>query len=408
MALQINIEPLKALELFYDQEKLGVWEGDFIKNAKQRHLKLPKLLHKFLANYAYLNVNRGSNQLWVPDKIDQTEAKVNDKKQDILIIGTMRNNLVAILASECDQANPTLLLDQLPEEKDDDMTLVFEKSKLDLQEFLIIMLLESPTVYDTATVYNQPNDTEEIVNSYNNADLAKLLQVNEHPKHYICYDDETREFLGFILLPGRDIILKFKSCFAIHELENIFNKEFYENATNCDFQHALKILFKLIDHLENVEGVAPDLAEKYKLAGRCCWSLKEWGEAENWYKKAERIYKDILAETLEKVGNFYENLGVFYFDKEDINKSQTAYQEVDRLSDFSGTNNPYRKGQRILRQGMLMADAKRYQKAIELYDQALAEFQQDPKGCKYDIARCQQLRGEARKELKLKSKSQTS
>ena len=40
MALQINIEPLKALELFYDQEKLGVWEGDFIKNAKQRNLKL--------------------------------------------------------------------------------------------------------------------------------------------------------------------------------------------------------------------------------------------------------------------------------------------------------------------------------------------------------------------------------
>lgn len=53
---------------------------------------------------------------------------------------------------------------------------------------------------------------------------------------------------------------------------------------------------------------------------------------------------------------------------------------------------------------MIMAEATRYEKAIELYDQALAEYQKDPKNCKYDIARCQQLRGEAKKLLKEKSK----
>lgn len=405
MTIKINLDPLDALRIFYEDETLGVWNGDFIKNEKQRRLRLPSILHDFLAKYGYLNVNHGNSQLWIPDKIDQTQAKVDGKLQDILIIGKLRGDrLAAILTSEVDQANPTLLLDELPEENGDDITLVFNKSALDLREFLILMFLESPTVYDTTEVYNQPNDVDELIQNYHNQQLSDLIKNSTPSKHYICYDDEAKEFLGLITLQDQTIVLKFKSCFAVRELENIFTKEFYENASNCNYQHALDILLRIINHLENVEGVAPELGEKYKLAGRCCWMLRQWNEAENWYKKAERVYKDMMAETLEEVSGFYETLGVFYFDKEDINKSQAAYQEVDRIGEFMGGNNPYRKGQRILRQAMFMAEAKRYQKAIDLYDQALAMFQQDPKDCKYDIARCQQLRSEARKALKAKTK----
>ncbi len=48
-----------------------------------------------------------------------------------------------------------------------------------------------------------------------------------------------------------------------------------------------------------------------------------------------------------------------------------------------------------------MLEIGRVKKAIEYYDQALKIFQEDPKDCKYEIVRCQQLRGEAKKQLKL-------
>ena len=43
-----------------------------------------------------------------------------------------------------------------------------------------------------------------------------------------------------------------------------------------------------------------------------------------------------------------------------------------------------------------MLEIGRVKKAIEYYDQALKIFQEDPKDCKYEIVRCQQLRGEVR------------
>lgn len=41
MPLQVDIDPLKAMELFYRGEELGVWEGEFIKNEKKRGLVYP-------------------------------------------------------------------------------------------------------------------------------------------------------------------------------------------------------------------------------------------------------------------------------------------------------------------------------------------------------------------------------
>lgn len=154
MSFKIDIDPLEALEIFYKGEKLGAWEGDFIKNEKKRGLKLPKLLKDFLANYGLLSVNSGMNQLWLPDKIDPDTAKVDGEMCNVLIIGKFRNNLVAIRTDKCSQDNPTLLLDDLPEENNDEITLVFHEADLDLREYLLIMLIESPSVYNNAQVYD--------------------------------------------------------------------------------------------------------------------------------------------------------------------------------------------------------------------------------------------------------------
>jgi len=402
MSWKIDIEPLEALEIFYKGEKLGAWEGDFIKNEKKRGLKLPMLLRKFLANYGLLNVNRGVSQLWLPDKIDFDTAKVDGELRDILIIGKFRNNLVAILKDECEEDNPVLLLDDLPEEDGEEVILVFHKSEFDLKEFLKIMLTESPSIYDNAQVYDG-DEAQKVLNELDERVYEKIEQrVHKHakPSRVICWNEDEKYFI--VIMPTNDntIILKFAPCLAIAELENIFTREFYENADNCNYEHALDILRSLIDYWIRIDHAGAILADKYKLAGRCCWALKRWKDAEYYYNQAEQFYKDILTEALEKNAAFYEGLGNFYLDREDIYKSQKAYQEVDRLCEFSGNNNPRSKGERIMRQGIVMAEATRYDKAIELYDQALKEYEKDPKNCKYDIARCQQLRGDAKKKLR--------
>lgn len=407
MALQIDLSPMQALEIFYDGETLGVDEGVFIKNEKQRNLKLPSLLVKFLSKYGYLNINCGMSQLWLPDKIDQDEAKVDGKLQKVWIIGTCRNSLIALRPEDCTEENPNLLFDDLPEENGDDITLVFNKSDLTLQDYLSLLFAEFPTVCDNSTVCNIPKEIEKSIKELGEenpeSNLYDFFISAERPVRYICYDDEKREFMILVLAPDQETMLKFTPCFAIRELENIFTRLFYEQAANCDFAHALKIVEKLIYNLEQVQGMAPELGEKYKLAGRCCWALRRWSEAEHYYKQAEKIYQDVLAETLENVESFYEGLGNFYFDKEDVHKSEQAYAEVDRIGRFAGKKCAYLKGSRLMRQAQILADGNQLKRAVELYDQALEFFRAEPKGCKYELARCQQLRGEAKKKLKNKS-----
>lgn len=409
MTLRTNLSVLETLELFYEHEALGVPEGDFIKNQKQRNLKLPKLLHEFLAKYAYLHVNRGASQLWLPDKIDTDCAKVNGELQDIIIIGKLHNNLVALCVNECDQDNPRILLDELPEENGDEITLVFEKSPNTLEDLLKLIFLESPVVYDNTSFFETPETVNNMIKDYSaqtdtqSKTLAELRKSAKRPARIFCWDSELSIFVVLILNNDQEFLTNITPCFTLFELERIFSKEFYENAANCDFAHCLNLLQKIIACLERGGSEAPELGEKYQLAGRCCWALKRWNEAENYYKKAQKIFDHELQNAIEKVQNFYESLGIFYFDKEDVNKSKTAYQEADRLASFSGKVNARFQGNRLMRQATMMNESHQYQRAIDLYDQALAKFQKDPRDCRYEIARCQQLRSEAKRALKPKT-----
>lgn len=408
MGLKLVLDPLDALEIFYRGEKLGIWEGELIRNEKRRGVFLPSLLKEFLLRYGLFNVNRGINQIWLPDKIDTDLAKVDGEKRDILILGKFRDDLVAVLADECDQENPTLLLDELPEEENGEVTLVFNKSDLDLKEFLTTMIIESPSVYDNAKFYNDDSGIQEAMDEFDEEsrkELKRKIEESERPKRFLYWNEEGQQFVAVILRKDCTILLKFAPCLAIAELENLFNREFYENAENCNYERALNILLRLINYWTQMNNMDVTLAEKYKLAGRCCWMLKRWTEAEHYYKQAEQLYKDALIEALDKSAAFYEGLGNFYLAREDIFKSQTAFLEVDRLCELAGRNGPRNKGERIMRQGQIMMEAMRYEEAIDLYNKALAEFQKDPRDCKYDIARCQQLRGEARKKLNEKQEN---
>ena len=402
--LKVGLTPLEALAKFYDGEELGVWEGDFIRNKKRRGLELPAMLKEFLGKYAYLDVNGGDDQLWMPDKIDFDTAKVDGETKDILIIGALRGNLVAFLKEDCGQENPWLLLDDLPEESGEELTLVFHKSKeIDLREMLTILLLESPAAYNSSLACNNHEEILKAIQEYGGkaaAELSKLMEGGARPSRTLCWDDEKKEFVALLLFPEREVLLKFVPSFSPRELEGILNRELYENTRGCNYEHALKIVLMLIAFLEK-HGGGLLLGEKYAVAGRGNWALKKWNEADEWYKKAERVFMTEMRETLERCQNFYEGLGNFCLAKEDLFRSQAANREADRICEFLGSGGPRARGNRLLRQAAVMLEIERIEKAIEYYDEALKTFQEDPKDCKYEIARCQQLRGEAKKKLKL-------
>ena len=96
MAVLYNLEPLAAISLFYDGEKNGVWEGDFIKNEKKRGLCLPPLLREYLENYAYLEINRGQIVFFHPDQIREFNIPIDNGDVHIMTIGRAENFFVGI------------------------------------------------------------------------------------------------------------------------------------------------------------------------------------------------------------------------------------------------------------------------------------------------------------------------
>lgn len=403
--LEVDMSALEMLAKYYDDEELGVWEGDFIRNEKRRGIKLPQLLQNFLGKYGHFDINMGNNQLWLPDKIDPDRAKVDGELQEILLVGSFHNNLVAVLAEDFDKEDPVVYFDDLPEENGEGVTLVFHKSELSLSEFLKIFVLESPVIYNNSLICDEQNEVRESIKEYRSSKLEDLIKRAPRPGRLMCWDEDKKEFLAVILAPEREVLVKFAPGFSPRELESLFNREFFENSQNCNYEHALKIIVKLINFLEK-QTSGSFLAEKYAQAGRCCWALKKWRQAEEYYDKAKQMFNYEIQSILEKGQKFYDGLGSFCLAKEDIFKSQAAYREADRICDFLGTGSVRQRGNRFLQQAAVMLESEKPEKAIEYYDQALELFQKEPKECKYEIARCQQLRGEAKKKAQQSSKKQ--
>lgn len=401
MILQVDLEPLRAMKLFYASETLGVSASDVAKFHKRCNVKLPPVIEEFLLRYAYFNVNRGMSQIWHPInmKLIKAACEKSTEADEFLLFGETSGQLLGIKTTDTVAQNPKLWYLTEQENK----VWSYDDAKLDLSEFLQIMFLECPAVYNNVKVCNTPDDIVEILAAVNNPALNELIEKAKRPRQIICWNRTAQEFFVVGLRPGQEVLLRFSGFLTMDDLEGLFSKEFYESPGNCDYRHALDLLEEIIERLETSHGKSMlNLAEKYQLAGRCCWALKEWGRADEWFAKAKHIFTNELSLTIDKIQSFYETLGNYYLLREDTLKSQEAYSEVDKLSDFLGRNGARSKGGRLVRQAQIFVEYEQFEKAIELYNQALKIYQTDPKECKYDIARCQQLKGDANKILKHK------
>lgn len=408
MTLHIDIEPLCAMKLFYGKETYGIWEGDMIKNAKSRNVYLPELLKSFLLKYAYFDVNKGNVHCYHPEEMDVITSKEMDKDTEVemMVIGRRNEYKVGLLTSAYSEENPSVYFGQLI--KEDTLSYWhFEESGLHLRDFLILLFVENLGYMTASEVFDEDEmmaslkkDYEESVISILRDKIANSIKM----RHFLCWDDDKKRFLAVVLLYEETLFVSIPQGLTLAELETLFHQEFYTNCVHCDYAHAYQLLQEIIKRMEKEKDSIIALGEKYQLAGRCCWALRQWDDAEEWYKKARQSLQVEIAKVYEKAHSFYFGLGHFYYEKGDKEKSQQAYAEAKNCEKYSGEL-PRRCGNLFQQQAVQKSEEGAYEEALALYEQALEEYRKDPQDCKYDIARCQQLKGETRRKRKLLKKS---
>lgn len=413
MAVLYNLSPLKAMELFYDGERRGVWKGDFIKNEKERGLVLPPELREFLENYAYLEINEGGEgrfKLFHPDGIggvlleDDEEGEIH-----LLVIGVLNDLWVAIRMDECDYMRIVF------GEKSDDGVMWTPSDNGTLEGMYAVMFCSQ--LYRSADTFVFEDSPEiDAVLKKHGADKSLILPGEGSVQRIsICFDEDSGAFITadfseddeidmLHVVPRKTYEQRKAEKYAtvsLDELNVLFDGEFFGNSLHCDFEHALEIKLEIIKRLEQSGAGDLELYENYRHAGRCCWALKRLDEALEWYDKAGAAVERLGDP--EKQAEYYNTLANFYADNGQWEKSGEFYdKELDVLRKIS-PDDVYKIGMNYLSRAQFLDGAQGDpERVIELCNLALEQFQQNPhdSGCKYEIARTQQLRGGAKRRKK--------
>ena len=147
MKLHVDIDPLKAMEIYYDGEESGVWEGEFIKNEKQRGLVFPQKLKEFLIRFGFFGVNRGGCRLLFPDNVSIASIPFDYDHRDMLVVGIIKSSngdiYVGIFADECGLEDPPISLGEAVETDDGRLVLSFGASTMRLRDVLLYAFAEN-------------------------------------------------------------------------------------------------------------------------------------------------------------------------------------------------------------------------------------------------------------------------
>lgn len=410
MAIQYNLEPLAALSLYYDGEQNGVREGDFIKNEKERGLCLPPLLREYLEKYAYLSINKGQIVFFHPDHIREFNIPIDNGDVHIMTIGRAENFFVGI---ELGTDELDISIGEIDEENRSIMWGPSDGITLGglLRVMFVSMLFKSSDkfVYSGAEIdavlKNHGAARDMILPSEGSTQHTSLNFDEENGAFLVAeYAPSAEEMLFLHVVPRKTYEQRKAERFAsvtLDELNALFDKEFYQNATNCDFSHALELQLEMIKRLENSGAEQSELAEHYKLVGRCLWALNRPSEAEEWYEKAGTIIKE--SGDLEKLAAHYHSLACFYAGIGRGEKSAELFRAELSLRQEHFPDKCYELGMVFRTEAQLLDEANADpERVIELCELALEQFQKDPRdsGCKYEIARTQQLRGSAKRRKK--------
>lgn len=422
MSIQYNIDPITALELFYDGEHHGVYKGDFIKNEKKKGLVLPPMLREFLEKYGYLSVNAGganSYRIFHPDDMAMIALPDgNGGEVHLIVIGTLH------LDSRDGVGGEELFFIGVRPDTPDFQTAMGQESEggMDwwgtertLSGLLTLMFMSILGKSCNSYVFDEPSDIKAVL-KHHNFDVSQAKFTGDWAA--VHFNDESGEFIitefdeesGSIkcvrvaaLGSGGEAEAENLTEFSLDELEEVFAAEFYGNALHCDFDRCLRIQTEIITRLEAAGTDETEMLGHYRLSGRCLCELKRIDEADTQYAKMLEIAERHAAENPKELADAYSTLGNFYFDIGRVEESDKLFDKELSLRKEADPDDCYNIGMVYAdRAKRLESDDSRLDKIMELCELALEQFNKDPhdSGCKYEIARMQQIRGNARRRKK--------
>lgn len=401
MAILYNLDPLSAIGIFYRNEKNGVWNGEIIKNEKKRGLILPQALKDFLENYGYFKINQNERtfRLLFPDDIKIISLQTDEGDISVMIIGFVDGHPIGIISDR--EELPTVIGQEYAEEN----RRVMEWRPLGgsfsavLTAMFLTELFESDEhcgfegEYDIKSALAENGMSESEICPSQNCPERFSLNFNDESDTFIVaeFDGDSDEMVYLHTVPLKPI--------SFEELNRLFDTEFYQNSLHCDFEHALQLQTEIIKRIEAMRDFdSLEAAAHYKLAARCCWALKRLSDAEAWYNKGLPAVERSLEAKPETAADYYTAMADFYAEACRYERSDEYYDKaLDIIRQFL-PDDAYKAGMLYQQKAFYSVQNKRdIDPAIELYGKALEEFQKKPKDCKYDTARVQQLRGEARR-----------
>ena len=415
MAVLYNMEPLKAMELYYDGEQNGVWNGDFIKMKKQSGLEIPAPLREFLEKYAYLDMNKGQITFFHPDGIRMVHLPTDSGEVHIMAVGTADGLESDKMFVGIELG--TKELDISFGEIDDENRMIHWGPSDGVTLFGLMRVMFVSTLFKNSDKFLFQGAEIDAVLKKHNAERSRIMPSSGSAQHTsINFDedngaflvaeyDEDGEDIAFLHVVTRKTYEQRKAerfaTVTLDELNSLFEAEFYGNALHCDFAHALDIQLEIVGRLETAGADKLELSDRYKLVGRCLWALNRLDEAAEQYDKAGKIIKD--SGDLDRLAKFYGTMASFYADTKQQSKSDEMFEAELALRLEHFPDNVYDIGMVYRDKAQALDDADGDpDRVIELCNLALEQFQKDPhdSGCKYEIARVQQLRGKAKRRKK--------
>ena len=393
MSIKYNLTVSEALNLFLGGAECGLPESFLSKTEKEMGAAIHPTVREFAAKYYYLIPNSGRTRVGDFHLVHVgSEAQVDD----LLVIGRDDGAQYAVLSPDSREDPPVFM------GRRNGDSVEWSRTELHLEGFLAKTLASGLSPYCEAAFGDNPDDIAQIAKIFG-ADV-KQLDFGSDWKFPICFNEERQELAVFLWGDGE---LKNAAVYArtSNELERIpfggntnaelkefFEEEFYGNSINCNYEYALLINSERVTRLKDSGAPATHTAELERLSARCLWALGRFDETEQLLNSVAAAFTQSLIHTYTALSNMLGEYG-------DTEKCEKAFDAVAVLSELAGDYDALglmyqTRGQKLDK------DISSIDRAIELYDKAIELFQKIPKPNKHDIARTQQLRGEARRRKK--------
>ncbi|MCM1299265.1 MAG: hypothetical protein NC203_08005 [Firmicutes bacterium] len=226
MGLITDIEPLKAMEIYFGGGESGFCEDDFIGSEKDRGLIYPPRLKEFLLRFGKLRVNQNIVTLWLPEHVPIVNVPCGGTERKLYTFGEWNHRGIGIFADECGAKDPPVVFVTV-KEKEGKSLLELSPTSLSLNDILKYAFVENLFFRSGGSYYIEPEDVGAAVRMYSakpqkgEKSFLQLMAADKLPRTCICFDEEEDKFVCIEQDKDYEIIDVFSRFITDEEKEKI-------------------------------------------------------------------------------------------------------------------------------------------------------------------------------------------